>query len=100
MNGDVKWTLRKDTHQKRGGVQHKNSRCEMALVWNCSMLIGIPTIIVLLSDVPFSSTFSHTIINTAIICVILGKMITVLEKKKKRHHFASDIGVMIGLALD
>lgn len=61
------------------------------------LLIAIPTLIVLISDATFSSTFSHTIISVAIIFVILGKMITVLEKRKKHQSVAPDIGIIIGL---
>ncbi|KHF39252.1 hypothetical protein [Halalkalibacter okhensis] len=64
------------------------------------LLIGIPISIVLMSDeVTFSSTFSHTVISTAMVLVILGKMITVFEKRNKKKSFASDIGMIIGISI-
>ncbi|MBM4763718.1 histidine kinase [Bacillus sp. B15-48] len=64
------------------------------------LLVGVPMSIVLMSDdVTFSSTFSHSIISTAFVLVILGKMITVQEKRKDNKRFASDIGIMIGLSI-
>ncbi|WP_078427482.1 histidine kinase [Alkalihalobacterium alkalinitrilicum] len=61
-------------------------------------LIVIPTSVVLMSeDVTFSATLSNTVISSAIILVILGKMITILEKRKVNKSFVPDIGAVIGL---
>ncbi|WP_239094247.1 histidine kinase [Bacillus sp. B15-48] len=57
------------------------------------------SIVLMSDDVTFSSTFSHSIISTAFVLVILGKMITVQEKRKDNKRFASDIGIMIGLSI-
>ena len=62
------------------------------------LLVVIPTIIVLITDIPFSSTFSRTVLIVAIILVILGKMITIIEKRKHTKSFAPDIGIVIGLS--
>ncbi|OLO26761.1 histidine kinase [Alkalihalophilus pseudofirmus] len=63
-----------------------------------ALLIVIPTSVVLMSeDVIFSATLSNTVISSAIILVILGKMITILEKRKVNKSFVPDIGAVIGL---
>jgi predicted tellurium resistance membrane protein TerC len=64
------------------------------------MLISIPTSIVLMDDdVTFSSTFSNTVISTAIVLVILGKLINVYKKRKENKSFVSDIGIIIGITI-
>jgi predicted tellurium resistance membrane protein TerC len=62
------------------------------------LLIGIPISIVLMDDnVTFSSTFSNTVISTAIVLVILGKMINIYIKRKENKSFVSDVGIIIGI---
>ncbi len=63
------------------------------------LLIVIPTIIVLVSDVTFTATFSSTVIVISIVLVILGKLITVFQKRKENKSFAVDIGALIGLSI-
>ncbi|WP_026909111.1 hypothetical protein [Paucisalibacillus globulus] len=63
------------------------------------LLVIIPTIIVLITDIPFSSTFSRSVLSAAIILVILGKMITIIEKRKHTKSFAPDVGIVIGLSI-
>lgn len=63
------------------------------------LLIIIPIFKVIITDVPLSSFFSHSVISTAILLVIIGKMITIFEKRKESKRFAQDIGVIIGLSL-
>ncbi|MDL4842388.1 histidine kinase [Aquibacillus rhizosphaerae] len=62
-------------------------------------LIVIPISIVLMTDDPFRSIFSNLVISLAIILVILGKSITVVEKRKESKRFAPDIGAIIGLSI-
>ncbi|MBD8071082.1 histidine kinase [Bacillus sp. PS06] len=74
------------------------NKLKWILYWSGASLIIIPTIVVLISDdVTFNSTISNIVINTAIILVILGKMITIFEKKKGNKSFVPDIGAVIGL---
>lgn len=63
------------------------------------LIIIIPIVIVLMSDVTFSPTLSHTMISTSIVFLILGKMITLFEKKSKNKSHALDVGAIIGLAI-
>lgn len=81
------------------GASFKTGKLKLLLYLSAILLIVIPIAIVLMSDVPFSSTFSHTIISTAIILLILGKMITLFEKKKENKSFAPDTGIIIGLSV-
>ncbi|HLR74443.1 MAG TPA: histidine kinase [Virgibacillus sp.] len=63
------------------------------------LIIIIPIVIVLMSDVTFSPTLSHTMISTSIVLLLLGKMITVFEKKSKNKSYALDVGALIGLVI-
>ncbi|WP_249872505.1 histidine kinase [Oceanobacillus saliphilus] len=64
------------------------------------LLIVIPTSIFLIFDgVTFPTTLSNTSINTAILLVILGKIITIYEKKKENKSLAPDIGIIIGVSI-
>lgn len=63
------------------------------------LLIVIPTSIVLMTNVPFSSTFSHLVISAALILIILGKLITVIEKRNIGEKIAPELGVIMGLSI-
>ncbi|KGA95943.1 histidine kinase [Alkalihalobacillus alcalophilus ATCC 27647 = CGMCC 1.3604] len=67
------------------------------LYFSAVLLVGIPISIALMSDTTFSSTFSQIVISTATFLVILGKFITVFQKRKENKRFAGDIGAIIGL---
>ena len=70
------------------------------MYFSATLLIFIPTSVVLMSDdVTFSSLFSNVVISTAIVLVILGIMVTIFEKKKANKSFAPDIGAVIGLLI-
>lgn len=72
---------------------------KLFLYLSAILLIVIPISIVLMTDVPFHSIFSHTVLNAAIILVILGKMITIFEKRKESKSYAPDLGAIIGLSI-
>ncbi|WP_404431357.1 histidine kinase [Sutcliffiella horikoshii] len=61
------------------------------------LLIVIPTIYVIISDTSFSSVTSNILISIAILLVIFGKLISVMDKKKENRSYAVDIGAIIGL---
>jgi len=63
------------------------------------LLIVIPTIYVLISDISFSSVTSNILISTSILLVILGKLISVMDKKKVNRSYAVDIGAITGLSI-
>ncbi|WP_234946586.1 histidine kinase [Bacillus sp. m3-13] len=63
------------------------------------LLIVIPTMYVFIADTYFSSVTSNILISIAILLVILGKFISVFEKKKENSRYAVDIGAIIGLAI-
>ncbi|TYS58742.1 histidine kinase [Sutcliffiella horikoshii] len=63
------------------------------------LLIVIPTMYVFIADTYFSSVTSNILISKAILLVILGKLISVFEKKKENGRYAVDIGAIIGLAI-
>ncbi|MHA6252955.1 histidine kinase [Oceanobacillus sp. CAU 1775] len=64
---------------------------------SAALLITIPILIVIITDQPFSSTFSNTALFSALSLIILGKLITVIQKKKVNKIYATDIGMIIGL---
>lgn len=66
---------------------------------NAVLLIAIPIMIVLLFNVSFSAIVSHFIISFAILCVIVGKGVTVNLKRQKNINYVTDVGVIIGLFL-
>lgn len=63
------------------------------------LLVGVPTLLVITSDDPYSSTFSNIVIALAFGLVILGKLIAVYEKRKENRRFSVDIGTIIGLSI-
>ena len=63
------------------------------------LLIVIPTMYVIISDTSFSSVTSNVLIFLAIMLVILGKLITLLDKKKENRSYAIDMGAIIGLTI-
>ncbi|WP_404469779.1 histidine kinase [Sutcliffiella horikoshii] len=63
------------------------------------LLIVIPTMYVFIFDTGFSSLTSNILISIAILLVILGKLISVIEKKKENRNYAVDIGAIIGLSI-
>ncbi|WP_404461161.1 histidine kinase [Sutcliffiella horikoshii] len=63
------------------------------------LLIVIPTMYVFIFDIGFSSLTSNILISIAILLVILGKLISVIEKKKENRSYAVDFGAIIGLSI-
>ncbi|WP_226683188.1 histidine kinase [Sutcliffiella horikoshii] len=63
------------------------------------LLIAIPTMYVIISDISFSSVTSNILISIAILLVILGKFISVVDKKKEKKRYAVDMGAIIGLSI-
>jgi uncharacterized integral membrane protein len=82
-----------------GGIFIKMNKLKWFLYFSAVLLILIPILIVAMSDVSFNSTFSNTVISIALISVILGKTITILQKRKENKSSASDIGAVIGLCI-
>ncbi|MFC0561520.1 histidine kinase [Halalkalibacter alkalisediminis] len=77
----------------------KMDKFKLFLYLSAVLLIVIPTIIVFMSDVTFTAAFSSTVIITSIVLVILGKLITVFQKRKENKSFAIDIGAIVGLSI-
>lgn len=63
------------------------------------LLILIPTSIVLIADVSFNSLFSYIVISISLILVMMGKTITVFEKRKEGKKTSTDMGAIIGLTI-
>ncbi|WP_407268820.1 histidine kinase [Radiobacillus sp. PE A8.2] len=70
-----------------------------ALYLSALFLVVVPISIVLITDVPFDSFFSHVVLSIAIILVMLCKTITLFEKRRAKKRFSSDIGALIGLSI-
>lgn len=63
------------------------------------LLIVIPTMMVIVTDVPFSSVFSNSVISTSIILLIIGQSMTIDENRKQAKNVAPNIGIIIALTL-
>lgn len=63
------------------------------------LLVSVPMAVVLINNTPFSSNLSRTVISIAMILIIVGKVITILEKRKVNKSYASDIGIISGLTI-
>lgn len=74
-------------------------KLKVFLYLSAALLIVIPTLIVFMSDLPFSSTFSSTVISIAIILMNLGILLTVFQKRKENKNIAGEIGAIIGLSI-
>jgi hypothetical protein len=55
------------------------------------LLIIIPICIVIITDVGFSHTFSKITISSALILILIGKILNVLNKDKKDKSLLMDI---------
>lgn len=75
------------------------NKLKILLYLSAVLLIVIPILIVFISDIPFSSTFSNTVISTSIVLVILGILITVFQKSKENKIIVGEIGAIIGLSI-
>lgn len=63
------------------------------------LIFLIPAAIVIITDVPFSSSSSKTFICTALGFIIMGKLLTLLKKNKGDKSIPVDIGVIIGILI-
>lgn len=63
------------------------------------LIILIPITIVFVTDVPFSSTFSKISVNAAFVFVIVGKILTLIKKKKTDKNISVDVGILIGILI-
>ena len=67
-----------------------------------TLIIIIPISIVLVAEVRFSPMFSKMFLSTAVICIIIGKILTVLKKvkiNKKDKSIPMNVGAIIGLLI-
>ncbi|WP_234123513.1 hypothetical protein [Clostridium hydrogenum] len=63
------------------------------------LIVLIPISIILVTDVPFSSSFSKTSISTALGFVISGKLLALLKKNKGDKSISLDIGIILGILI-
>ncbi|GFP76453.1 hypothetical protein [Clostridium fungisolvens] len=63
------------------------------------VIILIPAAIVVITDVPFSSTFSKISIGIAFVFIIIGKVLSLLKKDKGDKSIPVDIGILIGIII-
>ncbi|WP_035341127.1 hypothetical protein [Halalkalibacter hemicellulosilyticus] len=76
------------------------SKLKWFLYVSAALLVVIPISVALMSDhATFSAAFSHTVISIAMILVILGKVMTILEKRRENKRFEPDVGAVIGLSI-
>lgn len=77
----------------------KNGNLNWILYLIASLVILIPIAIVLITDNPFSLSFSKISIGIAFVFVILGKFFALLKKEKVDKSIPIDIGIIIGILI-
>jgi cation transport ATPase len=77
----------------------KNTNLNWILYLIASLIVLIPIFIVLITDVPFSSSFSQISTSMAFVFVIAGKLITAFKKKLKDENISVDISIIIGILI-
>lgn len=78
-------------------IYTKSGKLSRVLYLIASLIILIPISIVLITDVPFSSTFTNISIGVSYIFVIIGKILTILNKKKGDKDLPVDVAILIGI---
>lgn len=81
------------------GFQTKMNKWKSFFYISALLLIVIPTMMVIVTDVPFSSMFSNSVISTSIILLIIGQSMTIDENRKQAKNVAPNIGIIIALTL-
>lgn len=61
------------------------------------LIVIIPIVIVLVTEIPFSSSFTKVFISIASILIIVGKFISLLKKDKGNKTIPYDIGIITGM---
>ncbi|MBK1812174.1 hypothetical protein JHL18_16245 [Clostridium sp. YIM B02505] len=77
----------------------KNKNLSGTLYLIALAIILIPASIVMITNNPFSSTFSKISIGIAIFLVIIGKVLSMLKKDKGDKSISIDIGIIIGMLI-
>ncbi|MFD2043423.1 histidine kinase [Ornithinibacillus salinisoli] len=75
----------------------KVSKLNFILYVIVALLVLVPIFIMLVSDVTFSESLRDTVVGSALALIIVGKVLTIIEKKKEKKRIAGDIGIVIGI---
>lgn len=77
----------------------KSGKLTRALYLTAALMVLVPIFIVLITDVHFSSGSSNISTVAAYIFVIIGKILTILNKKKGDKERPVDIGILTGILI-
>lgn len=75
----------------------KNGKLSVILYLIASLIVLIPIFIVLITDIHFSSNFSKISIGVAFVFVLIGKLLSLIRKKKGDKSIPADVGLIIGI---
>ena len=64
-----------------------------------AFFVMIPICIVLVTDKPFTSFQSEMFTLGALLSIIIGKLVTVIDKRRNNEKLAKDIGILLGLVI-
>ena len=62
-----------------------------------ALLIFIPTWFALRNEIIYSSSFITMVIDAVLLLFIIGKLVTIREKKRENQPIARDVGIVLGL---
>lgn len=62
-----------------------------------SLIILIPICIVLITNIPFSSSYTKLSLSIAFILILLGKTFSIIKSKFENKNITIDVSILIGL---
>ncbi|GKX66747.1 hypothetical protein [Inconstantimicrobium mannanitabidum] len=77
----------------------KTGKLSLILYLIASLIILIPISIALIADIHFSSNFSRASIGVAFVFVLVGKLLSLIKKKKGDKSIPADVGLIIGITI-
>lgn len=80
-------------------ININTNKLSLILYIMAALIIIIPASYVIITDIPFSSSFSKISIGVANVLVISGKLSTIFKKKKGDKSIPLDLGVIMGLLI-
>lgn len=84
---------------QKEAVKITTNKLSFILYVVAALLILIPISIVLVTEITFSSYFSKVTISTALACIIVGRILTLIKKDRKDKTLPIDIGIVMGLLI-
>lgn len=77
----------------------KDSNINKILYGIAGLIIVVPTLIVLITDIEISSFFTKILMSISFIFVLSAKFLEILKKEKIDKSISIDIGVFLGILI-